>query len=108
MVDLLLPSDTSQARFKRSDRGKIVQARYYRSDAKRAASIRWMNGNRDKHRVHKLVFRLIRRGLLSRKPCEICGAEKSEAHHDDYSEPLKIVWLCHFHHHRIKHPKEAG
>jgi len=31
-------------------------------------------------------------------PCEICGCEKSEAHHDDYSRPLDVRWLCRVHH----------
>ncbi|EEE04594.1 gene 26 protein [Burkholderia multivorans CGD2M] len=35
---------------------------------------------------------------MSRKPCEVCGAEKADAHHDDYSKPLEIQWLCHSHH----------
>lgn len=40
----------------------------------------------------------IRRGLLIRKPCESCGAEKSEAHHADYNKPFEIMWLCKEHH----------
>jgi hypothetical protein len=35
---------------------------------------------------------------LDRKPCEICGAEKADAHHDDYSKPLDVRWLCETHH----------
>lgn len=40
----------------------------------------------------------IRWGKLSRLPCEICGNEKSQAHHEDYSKPLEVVWLCKPHH----------
>lgn len=36
--------------------------------------------------------------VLERKPCEACGAERAEAHHDDYSKPLSVRWLCKRHH----------
>lgn len=33
-------------------------------------------------------------GRLVPKPCEKCGAEKVEKHHQDYARPLDVVWLC--------------
>lgn len=46
----------------------------------------------------------LRRGQLERQPCEVCG-EHAEMHHDDYSKPLEVRWLCkrhHAEHHRIE------
>jgi hypothetical protein len=40
----------------------------------------------------------IRDGRLIRQPCEVCGALNVEAHHDDYSKPLTVRWLCRRHH----------
>jgi|TARA_R100001530_G_scaffold124374_2_gene92544 hypothetical protein len=31
---------------------------------------------------------------LKKKCCEYCGIEKVEAHHEDYSKPLSVQWLC--------------
>lgn len=42
-------------------------------------------------------------GRLVRKPCEACGSEKSQAHHDDYSKPLDVRWFCFKHHREIGH-----
>lgn len=36
--------------------------------------------------------------VLKRMPCEVCGNEKVEAHHDDYAKPLNVRWLCQAHH----------
>lgn len=43
----------------------------------------------------------VRDGKLDRLPCVICGDEKSEAHHEDYTKPLDVVWLCDSHHHKV-------
>lgn len=40
----------------------------------------------------------IKNGKLTRLPCRVCGNPKSEAHHEDYSKPLEVDWLCKKHH----------
>ena len=51
--------------------------------------------------------RLIRKGLMKRSNCEVCGSDKNlEAHHDDYSRPLDVVWLCRIHHDDYHHKTE--
>jgi hypothetical protein len=48
--------------------------------------------------AQKIAAKAIRKGTLIRQPCEVCGAAKTEAHHDDYSRPLDVRWLCKSHH----------
>jgi hypothetical protein len=40
----------------------------------------------------------VRAGKLTRQPCERCGDPKADAHHEDYSKPLDVRWLCRKHH----------
>lgn len=39
----------------------------------------------------------IKRGDVIRQPCEECGSD-AQGHHDDYSKPLELRWLCRVHH----------
>lgn len=44
------------------------------------------------------VCRALRKGEIKKKPCEICGTVKTNAHHDNYNEPLNVRWFCSKHH----------
>ncbi len=43
-------------------------------------------------------YRAMKSGQVLRLPCCICGKPEVHAHHEDYSKPLLLVWLCHRHH----------
>lgn len=51
-----------------------------------------------KVRTRALTRSFIKSGKLVRQTCEVCGAVKAEAHHDDYNKPLDVRWLCRYHH----------
>jgi hypothetical protein len=85
---------------------KEYNERYYaRAEIKahRANSARERRNNADQAEMQKINARLavrnaLRRGEIVRGACEECGELKSEAHHDDYSKPLSVRWLCRRHH----------
>ena len=52
--------------------------------------------------AHVKVFRAIRKGLIIKQVCEVCGAP-ALAHHDNYSQPLTVRWLCCPHHYEHHH-----
>jgi hypothetical protein len=44
--------------------------------------------------ARETVRNAIKNGNLKKDPCEECGKLKAHAHHDDYSKPLNVRWLC--------------
>ena len=41
----------------------------------------------------------IKRGKVTKRPCAVCGTSHAiEAHHEDHSKPLEVIWLCRTHH----------
>jgi len=52
----------------------------------------------EKRIARELARTAIKRGKLLRVPCEVCGNAKVDAHHEDYSKPLDVRWLCRKHH----------
>lgn len=53
---------------------------------------------RERNRVRRLARNAIRLGILVCEPCRVCGIEKVQAHHPDYTKPLTVQWLCTKHH----------
>lgn len=58
----------------------------------------WAERYPEKAEAHRLVSNAVQAGRLTRQVCETCGRLPSEAHHDDYSKPLDVRWLCRTHH----------
>ncbi len=76
-----------------------------RSDTRQA---RWRLQNFQKYQAHVEVQRALARGDLVKNGCEICGTTEGriDAHHDDYSKPLDVRWLCRLHHVRLHNAGE--
>ena len=50
-------------------------------------------------RANTAVQIALRSQKLQKHPCETCGStNRIHAHHDDYSKPLNVRWLCPKHH----------
>ncbi len=87
----------ARARYARSERGALALGK-----AKR----QWSARNPDKRRCQYAVANALRDGRLVKGPCEVCGtADSVQGHHDDYSRPLEVRWLCvthHAEHHKLE------
>jgi hypothetical protein len=74
----------------------------------RASARKFRQQNPEKVRAHDQVAKAIESGQIVRKPCEMCGALKTHAHHDDYTKPMEVRWLCPKHHRFVHVVKSKG
>ena len=69
------------------------------SQNKSAYRKRYQQKYPEKAKAHRWVADKISRGVITRQPCCRCGSENDvHAHHDEYSKPDQIMWLCRLHH----------
>jgi hypothetical protein len=60
---------------------------------------------------HQALRSGLKRGLVTKQPCEECGDPDAEAHHEDHAKPLDVMWFCrscHKRHHAAKAKRRAG
>lgn len=78
-----------------------------RKQQKSNAQQRHRANNPLKYKARNAVNNAIRDGRLVKGPCEVCGTtERVQAHHDDYTKPLKVHWLCFQHHREDEHEQK--
>jgi hypothetical protein len=82
-----------------------VEARFLYSKTEKGklsgnkAKAKWRDNNSDRRAAHGILYRAIRSGKVIKMPCEVCGrSEKIHGHHEDYTKPLEVKWLCPKHH----------
>lgn len=80
----------------------IYQKTIQGKNAGRKAKIKWKMNNLDRRAAHVIFGNAIKKGQIIKKPCEICGSVyRIHGHHDDYTKPLEVKWLCSKHHKEV-------
>lgn len=74
-------------------------------EAKNKNAKKYNEKNKLKKSAHSKVQCAIETGKLIKEKCKVCGNEKTHGHHEDYSKPLEVIWLCHKHHMEIHKKK---
>lgn len=91
-----------------SDKRQAVQQRYYLTGKPKEYQERKKQTD-PQHKLKKASEAKARaariKGIIVALPCEFSGTGdchgRIEMHHDDYSKPLDIRWVCARHHHMI-------
>ena len=89
----------ARAEYLLTERGKAASS---------AAKKRYIERNKEKREAHVVLGNALRDGRVKKLPCEVCGSiNRVQAHHDDYSKPLTVRWLCSKHHASIHHTRRC-
>jgi hypothetical protein len=82
------------------DCGRKKQRKYTKTEKGRRVIRKAGNDAYQKHK-HKWIARAkaryaVQKGLIIKpKKCEVCELIKPlQGHHEDYSKPLEVIWLC--------------
>lgn len=78
-------------------RGGVYIDPVKRKQRRRELGRKYRAANPEREEVYKAVRAAVRKGEITPQPCIKCGG-KAEGHHEDYSKPLDLTWLCKTHH----------
>lgn len=89
-------------RYDQSDRGKVSIAR---------AGERYRAKNKEARAAHIIVGNAVRDGkLIKPKQCPVClefkPSRQIHGHHDDYTKPMEVRWMCAMCH-TIEHERQS-
>jgi len=62
---------------------------------------KWQEAHPKARWAHVALASALKRGLVQRAPCEVCGAAEVDGHHDNYDMPMAVRWLCRRHHQEL-------
>lgn len=64
----------------------------------------------EKRKAHRVMWKAVKAGRIVRPTsCSECGKEcRPHGHHDDYSKPLEVRWLCNSCHKRHHYKPTRG
>jgi len=95
-----------QARYREENREVIRERKraFYQENRERelARHRAYKQANQDKVKARDALHWAVEGGHLTRQPCEVCGDPDTHGHHDDYTKPLDVRWLCSIHHARAE------
>ena len=85
---------------------ELERKRKYHSTEKGRAILyksieRYRNKYPEKYKARQVLQYHVRKGYIEKGLCEDCGSKKVQAHHEDYTKPLEVRWLCAKCHNRV-------
>lgn len=80
------------SRYKKQRYCKKCHATYMRATRPKHSELKTEARIKANCRAYANVYQ--KRGKLKQEPCKVCGNDNSQKHHEDYTKPLNVIWLC--------------
>jgi hypothetical protein len=99
--------------YSKTEKGKNTEkrrnAKLGRMEHLKNAADKWNKEHPDRYTAHNRLHAAVRDGKINKpKNCQECGASGIiHGHHEDYSKPFEVLWLC-VPCHGKRHPKYIG
>ncbi len=84
-------------RYRENNKEKIAEWKKMHPESVNEHKRRWEINNAEKHRAHRTIDNKVNSGRMNKPThCECCGNGPciTQGHHEDYSKPLDVLWLC--------------
>jgi hypothetical protein len=104
-IDEFYPNKTRGTRYQRFC--KLCDLSRTKSLNRREYFRKYYQNNKEKFLARQMVRGALKSGILKKLPCSICKNKSSEAHHEDYTKPLDVIFFCRKHHMREKTHKHS-
>ena len=96
---LMTPNYKYQEKWRKTTRGRMLK-----NLSNKVSTARYP----EKDKARSLAKYALKKGEIAVLPCEVCGStEKVQMHHEDYSNPLEVIWLCIKHHKEVHYGKRS-
>lgn len=91
-----------KAKYRRRNKNRLLSTQYKRRERKRE------DLSPKRKAWNKVYYALKTDKITKPNVCQICGkAENIQAHHDDYSKPLDVTWVCQYCHVELDNQRRA-
>ena len=100
------PEKIRKYKLEHQEKLRKASRKYYATHRKeRHAHVKeWKTRNPLKLHAHRILQKAVSIGLVIKRRCEFPPPHSTgqiHGHHDDYSKPLKVRWVCALHHSKI-------
>ncbi len=67
-------------------------------ERRRSSSRRQIERHPEKYLARQVLQHALRKREITKGTCQVCGNPQVDGHHEDYTKPLDVMWLCRRHH----------